>query len=109
MPYTVPDNFFDDLEASIIERTVSDKSIKASASSSSRSGRSVLWLTVIGSAAAVACILVLSLQYFTVHSVDDKSLAQTEELQAFDKLSVEDQEYLLDVYEDDVFMDNANN
>lgn len=109
MPYTVPDNFFDDLEKNIMKQVEEE--------SKPRAKRRFLWPTVFSAAAAVACLIVLSLKFMPVANVYDKDVAQSyspktaqvEEAQAFDKLSKADQEYLMEVYNDDVFIEEVSN
>ena len=68
----------------------------------------VIWAAAIAVAASVAVLLVLNLD-FSPSPVAQPSAAQNDILavdQAFSHLSSEDQAYLLDVYQEDIFLNN---
>lgn len=91
MPYRVPDTFFPDVENEIIDRTFA------------RHKKCNILKVTYGSV-AVAAILVL---IFIVGNSDDTLLQRTdfaEVAQAFDNLTDADQAYLLEIYQDDIFI-----
>lgn len=88
MPYNVPDGFFDQLEKNVMEET------------HPHSGRVWRWAS-LAAAAAIALFFVV-----TKNLPNDDTQADTfanVEL-AYNNLSNEDQEYLMEVYEEDVFI-----
>ena len=93
MPYSVPDGFFDQLENRVMSEIQQETKPKK--------GRIVKMTFGALTAAAAAVAL-----FFVVH----KSLPEnvTTEL-AYNDLSSEDQEYLLQVYEEDLFINEENN
>ena len=118
MPYDTPDGFFDKLEDDIwnkvkddyLEKEDNDKDSKGKLSQSKASEGMVakprksaklrlLIRSVIAVAAAVAIGFIINLSFFkpsptTLNDVD----------QAFSQLTTADQAYLMNVYQDDVFM-----
>ncbi len=108
MPYTTPDGFFDKLEEDIWKEIKSDCLEKADdkpVMSVTRQRRlnpfksRSLMRSVIAVAAFIALVLVFSIDFpnqspATINDVD----------QAFSQLITDDQDYLLDIYQDDVFI-----
>ena len=89
MPYATPDGFFDSLETSILRRTKA-KSHKGV----------IITLSSLAAAACIASVVMLS-------GIFDKPQVGIENVdKAFANLSEQDQDYLLDVYVDDVFINN---
>lgn len=89
MPYATPDGFFDSLETSILRRTKA-KSHKGV----------IITLSSLAAAACIASVVILS-------GIFDKPQVGIENVdKAFANLSEQDQDYLLDVYDDDVFINN---
>ena len=91
MPYTVPEDFFDQLEEDVlgdIHQEITSKPRR----------RNIIVGIVLTIAACLAIFLVLYLQ-----KPDDKidNFAYVEE--AFGQLNTEDQAYILDTYQSDVF------
>ena len=89
MPYTTPDVFFDSLETDILKRskTKSHKSV-------------IITLSSLAAAACIASVVLLS-------DIFDKPQVGIENVDtAFASLSEQDQDFLLDVYSDDVFINN---
>lgn len=89
MPYTTPDSFFDSLETDILKRskTKSHKSV-------------IITLSSLAAAACIASVVLLS-------DIFDKPQVGIENVDtAFASLSEQDQDFLLDVYSDDVFINN---
>lgn len=122
MPYTTPDGFFKDMEKNILEAVKDDTpqavNIQPQAAKIQPKKRPVLkmiWAAAIAVAASVAVLLVLNIDF----SAADSSLASSHSShpsraksdleqvdQAFAQLSEADQAYLLDVYQEDVFLNN---
>jgi hypothetical protein len=122
MPYTTPDGFFKDMEKNILEAVKDDtpqavkiqpKSVKVQPKK--RPVFKMIWAAAIAVAASVAVLLVLNIDF----SAADSSLASSHSSQpsqaksdleqvdqAFAQLSEADQAYLLDVYQEDVFLNN---
>ena len=89
MPYTTPDGFFDSLETDILKRskTKSHKSV-------------IITLSSLAAAACIASVVLLS-------DIFDKPQVGIENVDtAFASLSEQDHDFLLDVYSDDVFINN---
>ena len=122
MPYTTPDGFFKDMEKNILEAVKDDtpQAVKIQPQSvkvqpKKRPVFKMIWAAAIAVAASVAVLLVLNINF----SAADSSLASSHSSQpsqaksdleqvdqAFAQLSEADQAYLLDVYQEDVFLNN---
>lgn len=122
MPYTTPDGFFKDMEKNILEAVKDDtpQAVKIQPQSvkvqpKKRPVFKMIWAAAIAVAASVAVLLVLNIDF----SAADSSLASSHSSQpsqaksdleqvdqAFAQLSEADQTYLLDVYQEDVFLNN---
>lgn len=122
MPYTTPDGFFKDMEKNILEAVKDDtpQAVKIQPQSvkvqpKKRPVFKIIWAAAIAVAASVAVLLVLNIDF----SAADSSLASSHSSQpsqaksdleqvdqAFAQLSEADQAYLLDVYQEDVFLNN---
>lgn len=90
MPYRVPDTFFADVEDEIITKThVRHKR------------HNILRITYRSIAVAVTLALLFVIGYPDTfkHKIDFAEIAQ-----AFDNLSDADQSYLLEIYQDDIFI-----
>ena len=95
MPYTTPEGFFNKMEADILERS-QHESLKPARRETSR-----LRAVLIGTAAVAASItLLLVLNPFSSGQADGLSKVE----QAFAGLSQEDQDYMLEVYQEDIFI-----
>nr|WP_295289478.1 hypothetical protein [uncultured Prevotella sp.] len=128
MPYTTPDDFFRDMEKNILE-AVKEDSLKAyspksdslkSDSSKPDSSKPIriqprkrpfikmIWTAAIAVAASVAVLLVLNIDFSAPHSSlpsqGNNELQMVD--QAFAQLSSADQAYLLEVYQEDVFLNH---
>ncbi len=128
MPYTSPDDFFRDMEKNILE-AVKEDSLKAyspksdslkSDSSKPDSSKPIriqprkrpfikmIWTAAIAVAASVAVLLVLNIDFSAPHSSlpsqGNNELQMVD--QAFAQLSSADQAYLLEVYQEDVFLNH---
>ena len=108
MPYSTPDDFFKDMEANILEQVKDDKPKPVRIQPKKRPLMKVIWAAAMAVAASVAVLLVLNIDFAAPHSslpsqVDNEMQAVN---QAFAQLSSADQAYLLDVYQEDVFLDD---
>ena len=107
MPYSTPEGFFKDMEANILEQVKDDKPKPVRIEPKKRPLRKVIWTAAIAVAASVAVLLVLNIDFAAPHSslpsqADNEMQAVD---QAFAQLSSADQAYLLNVYQEDVFLD----
>lgn len=97
MPYSVPDDFFGELEENVMRQA----SIIAAEPKPSSWRKRIAWGTCISAAAAVALLL-------TVNVNSTKATADVSEEAvnvAFAQLAPEDQAFLLEVWEDSEMMD----
>lgn len=107
MPYSTPDDFFKDMEANILEQVKDDKPKPVRIQPKKRPLMKVIWAAAMAVAASVAVLLVLNIDFAASHSslpsqADNEMQAVD---QAFAQLSSADQTYLLNVYQEDVFLD----
>ena len=105
MPYSTPDDFFKDMEANILEQVKDDKPKPVRIQPKKRPLMKVIWAAAM--AASVAVLLILHIDFAAPHSslpsqADNEMQAVD---QAFAQLSPADQAYLLNVYQEDVFLD----
>lgn len=89
MPYTTPDGFFDQLEEDVWKEVKNDRPAKLR----------LLMRGVLAVAASIALVLVIHMNFSkqrpaTINDVD----------QAFSQLTTDDQAYLVNVYQEDVFI-----
>ena len=107
MPYSTPEGFFKDMEANILEQVKEDKPIPVRIQPKKRPLMKVIWAAAMAVAASVAVLLVLNIDFAAPHSSlpsqADKEMQAVD--QAFAQLSSADQAYLLNVYQEDVFLD----
>ena len=118
MPYTTPDDFFRDMEKNILE-AVKEVSLKTDSLKSDsqkpiriqpkkRPFIKMIWTAAIAVAASVAVLLVLNIDFSAPHSSlpsqGNNELQMVD--QAFAQLSSADQAYLLEVYQEDVFLNH---
>lgn len=92
-PYTVSDTFFDDIEKSIITRTESIRPRR-------KGIRIKKWAVTAAASAAIALITAAYALLTTppaTYDFDDVA-------QAFDNLSDDDQSYMIDHYQQDIFL-----
>lgn len=103
MPYTAPDGFLDQMEANVWQEVKAD----LTATPAAKKRRKLYRLSIISTfLAAAACVAVV----FMVHPFATKPSVQPADSfapveQAYAKLSAEDQAYMLEVYQEDVFLD----
>lgn len=95
MPYIAPEGFLDDIEKNVWE-TIKDEVMPPKPKRNYR-----LWYSISGGlvAASVALLLVFNI-LFSHQKTDDFKMLE----QAFLNLSNADQDYLLTVYQDDLFI-----
>lgn len=98
MPYKTPDAFFDEMEENIWNEVKGD--LQPKAKHPSRHLRVLAGALSI--AASVALVIVLYARHSQAPQQQVDGLAQVE--QAFASLTPEDQAYMLQVYQDDVFI-----
>ena len=101
MPYTVPDGFFDELEENVM------KEVKAQPKKKNATVIRMVFRTASAIAACLALFLVIrnNLSQNSTVTADDFDNVEL----AFNNLSTEDQDYLLEVYLEEQFMDNDLN
>ncbi len=99
-PYTIPDDFFRDLESCILKQTIAT----AQPHDKRRKPLSAISRAILATAASI-------LLFFAVHTAWKGTSAdlQGKVEQAFNSLPQEDQTYLLETYQDDIFLNQQNN
>ena len=111
MPYTVPDGFFDQLEENVMKAWNVDHNKREEKSSSSGKAKTIR--IAIRTLLAVAACLALFLVIKKALPQGDDTIADdfTSVELAFNNLSTEDQDYLLEVYqeEEELIYDNDLN
>jgi hypothetical protein len=95
MPYKIPEGLFDDMEANVW-REVQDESLKTHK-------HKVLRFRIFAAAMAVAASIALMI-IINPFSQKEQSDSFSKVEQAFASLSQEDQDYILDAYQEDIFM-----
>lgn len=100
LPYTVPEDFFKTLESNILEQTVEPMQTHHR----QERGLPAIKRTLLAIAASV-------LLFFTIHTIWEGTATamQGNIEQAFDNLSQDDQAYLLETYQDDIFLNQQYN
>jgi anti-sigma-K factor RskA len=108
MPYTTPDGFFDKLEEDIwievkndCREKEADKPVVPAEKQAHR--KPFKWRILMRSAVAVAASIALAL-IVNMHFSTTSHTTPSGVDQAFSQLSSDDQAYLLDIYQDDVFI-----
>lgn len=104
MPYSTPDDFFAKMQSDILDAVQDMPQKNTEIKTNRRTVRRWLW-TVSLSAAAVAAMFIISIHFLATNTPTASSDIQDVE-QAFAQLSEDDQAYILDVYQDDVFINN---
>lgn len=117
LPYSVPDGFFDVMEANVMAMIKADA--EAGTSVGDDKADTQMWdkryrktikrtRTISLSFLAMAASLLL---LFTILPKSTKTAQQTNDLESIDKafsqLSTDDQTFLMEVYDDDMFLDDA--
>ena len=107
MPYSTPEGFFKEMEANILEQVKDDKPKPVRIQPKKRLLIRGIWAAAMAVAASVAVLLVLNIDFAAPHSSlpsqTDNEIQAVD--QAFAQLSSADQAYLLNVYQEDVFLD----
>lgn len=117
LPYSVPDGFFDVMEANVMAKIKADA--EAGTSVGDDKADTQMWdkryrktikhtRTISLSFLAMAASLLL---LFTILPQSTKTAQQTNDMESIDKafsqLSTDDQTFLMEVYDDDMFLDDA--
>ena len=101
MPYTVPDGFFDKLEENVMNE------VKAQPA---RKKATVIRLAIRAAIAVAACIAMFLVVKKVLPQGQDAVADDFENVElAFNNLSTEDQDYLLEVYQEELFLENDLN
>ena len=107
MPYSTPEGFFKEMEANILEQVKDDKPKPVGIQPKKRPLMKVIWAAAMAVAASVAVLLVLNIDFSASSSQPSQADNEIQAVdQAFAQLSSADQDYLLDVYQEDVFLNN---
>lgn len=108
MPYSTPEDFFKDMETNILEAVKNDTPKPVKIKHKKRPLMRVMWTAMLAVAASVAVFLVLHIDFSAPHPSHPSQTEQELQAvdQAFAQLSAADQAYLLDVYQEDVFLNN---
>lgn len=117
LPYSVPDGFFDVMEANVMEKIKADAEAgtsvgddKADTQMRDKQYRKTMrrTRTISLSFLAMAASLLL---LFTIFPKSTKTAQQINDMESIDKafsqLSTDDQTFLMEVYDDDMFLDDA--
>lgn len=117
LPYSVPDGFFDVMEANVMAKIKADA--EAGTSVGDDKADTQMWdkryrktikhtRTISLSFLAMAASLLL---LFTILPKSTKTAQQANDLESIDKafsqLNTDDQTFLMEVYDDDMFLDDA--
>lgn len=101
MPYTVPDGFFDQLEENVMNE------VKAP---SAKKRASIVRMAIRTALAVAACLALFLVVKKTLPQGNDAAIDDFTNVElAFNNLSTEDQDYLLEVYQEEQFLDNDLN
>ena len=101
MPYTVPDGFFDQLEENVMNE------VKAQPA---RKKATVLRMAIRAAIAIAACIALFLVVKKVLPQDNDTITDDFENVElAFNNLSTDDQDYLLEVYQEELLLDNDLN
>ena len=111
MPYTVPDGFFEKLEDSVMEKWKEDA---ISAEEPDKAGNAkkakVIRMALRAAIAIAACIALFLVVKKVLPQGQDTTLDDFDSVElAFNNLSTEDQDYLLEVYQEELILDNDLN
>lgn len=115
LPYSVPDGFFDVMEANVMAKIKADAGInvgddKADTQMRDKQYRKTTTHTRIISLSILAVAASLLL-LFTIFSPSTKTAQQTNGMESIDKafsqLNTDDQAFLMEVYDDDMSLDDA--
>lgn len=115
LPYSVPDGFFDVMEDNVMAKIKADAGINVGGDKADTQMRDKQYRkttthtrTISLSILAMAASLLL---LFTIFSQSTKTVQQTNGMEsidmAFSQLNTDDQAFLMEIYDDDMFMDDA--
>ena len=115
LPYSVPDGFFDVMEANVMAKIKADAGINVGGDKADTQMRDKQYRkttthtrTISLSILAMAASLML---LFTIFSQSTKTVQQTNGMESIDKafsqLNTDDQAFLMEIYDDDIFLDDA--
>lgn len=115
LPYSVPDGFFDVMEANVMAKIKADAGINVGGDKADSQMRDKQYRkttthtrTISLSILAMAASLLL---LFTIFSQSTKTVQQTNGMESIDKafsqLNTDDQAFLMEIYDDDMFLDDA--
>ena len=99
MPYTMPDRFIDDMEEEVMARV---KVINVK-----KRRQKTMALRWVMYAASVAACIILTITTFMPKQFSAEEWNEKEQC-TFDRLSADDQDYILEVYDDDIFLNEFN-
>lgn len=115
LPYSVPDGFFDVMEANVMAKIKADAGMNVGGDKADTQMRDKQYRkttthtrTISLSILAMAASLLL---LFTIFSQSTKTAQQTNGMESIDKafsqLNTDDQAFLMEIYDDDMFLDDA--
>lgn len=115
LPYSVPDGFFDVMEANVMAKIKADAGINVGGDKADTQMRDKQYRkttthtrTISLSILAMAASLLL---LFTIFSQSTKTAQQTNGMEsidmAFSQLNTGDQAFLMEIYDDDMLLDDA--
>ena len=115
LPYSVPDGFFDVMEANVMAKIKADAGINVGGDKADTQMRDKQYRkttthtrTISLSILAMAASLLL---LFTIFSQSTKTAQQTNGMESIDKafsqLNTDDQAFLMEIYDDDMCLDDA--
>lgn len=106
MPYSVPAGYFDTLNAEIMQQ------LAQQAPAEKPNSRKRLWRIItatLSTAAVVTIAAVITHNYLAPPTTAEKIANYDQQIdQAFNHLSQTDQDYLLSVYQDNLYIDDIN-
>ena len=105
MPYSTPDDFFAKMQSNILDAVQDMPQKNTKIKTNRRTVRKWLWPVSLSAAAAVVAMFVINIHFLAPNTPTASSDIQDVE-QAFAQLSECDQDYIVDVYQDDVFINN---
>lgn len=103
MPYTVPDGFFEQLEANVMGEIAAHKDSQSEKTATIHPLRKH-WKRILLAAAAAVALFVVVQKNLPKNNVETDDFASVE--LAFNDLSTEDQDYLMEIYQEDFLIDN---
>ena len=101
MPYNVPEGFFNQLEQNVMAEVKADDIVTEKPRVKARAVKMAI-RTLLAAAAAVALFFVVTKNLPSDTTTTEDSFTNVE--LAYNNLSTEDQEYLMEVYEEDAFL-----